>query len=82
MSTQVHDEDVELEDKSIALLSAQRKPVKSFTFGRHKVKTFSGDCEKSYAKQLTKKSKTPKKPAPSALEGDKMVVDLIDSLPQ
>lgn len=92
VTNQVHDEDIVLEDKSI-LLTAQRKPITSFSFGHRKMKTFnnvaatnnSAGDDKSYAKALTKKSKQPKK-SPSAststLECEKMMEDLIDSLPQ
>lgn len=87
MSTSVHDEDIELENKSI-LLIAQRKPVTSFSFGHKKTKAFSSsgggsNDQQSYAKQLTKKSKNQKKPSqPSALDDAKMVDDLMESLPQ
>lgn len=80
MSTQVHDEDIELEDKSIALLNTQRHPMRSFTFGHNKVKTF--DIQKNYAKQLTKKTQKPQRKCTSVLENDQMMVDLIDSLPK
>lgn len=86
-ANQLHDEDIVLEDKSI-LLTAQRKPITSFSFGHRKVKTFSSatttvDDKTSYAKALTKKSKQPKKPTTSStLESEKMIEDLIESLPQ
>lgn len=83
---QLHDEDIVLEDKSI-LLTAQRKPITSFSFGHRKAKTFSSTTttvdDKTYAKALTKKSKQPKKPTTSStLESEKMIEDLIESLPQ
>lgn len=84
---QVHDEDIVLEDKSIVLM-AQRKPITSFSFGHRKAKTFSSATvatadDKSYAKALTKKSKQPKKTAaPSTFECEKMIEDLIESLPE
>lgn len=83
ISNQVHDEDDVLEDKSILLLANQRKPIASFSFGHKKSKTFNSlsSHDKSYAKQLTKKSRNSKKHERSALEGEKMVVDLLESLP-
>lgn len=80
---QVHDEDIVLEDKSIVLM-AQRKPMTTFSFGHRKAKTFGAtDDDKSYAKVLTKNAKGPKKAASSStLECERMVEDLIDSLPQ
>lgn len=85
-ANQVHDEDIVLEDKSI-LLMAQRKPITTFSFGHRKVKTFSSATDighgKSYAKALTHKSQQPNIiPASSTLECEKMIEDLIDSLPQ
>lgn len=85
-ANQVHDEDIVLEDKSI-LLTAQRKPITSFSFGHGKAKTFSGaklsTHHKSYAMALTKKSKQPNKTSTSStLECEKMVEDLMESLPQ
>lgn len=85
-ANQVHDEDIELEDKSI-VLTAQRKPITSFSFGHRKAKTFNSASaiadDKSYAKALTKKTKQPKKTtAPTTLECEKMIEDLIESLPQ
>lgn len=81
MSTSVHEEDIELENKSI-LLTAQRRPVTSFSFGHKKTKAFASPDQHSYAKQLTKKSKNQKKSPQSALEDVKMVDDLMESLPQ
>lgn len=83
---QVHDEDIVLEDKSI-LLTAQRKPITSFSFGHRKAKTFSGATsntnEKSYAMALTKKSKQPNKTSTASTpECEKMIEDLMESLPQ
>lgn len=85
-ANQVQDEDIVLEDKSI-LLMAQRKPITSFSFGHRKAKTFSSATDtadgRSYAKALTQKSKQPKRSsASSTLECEKMIEDLIDSLPQ
>lgn len=55
-----------------------KKPLKSINFGHSKVKTFKPDT--SYAKVLTKNQK--KKSATKILDDNKMVVDLIASLPE
>lgn len=55
-----------------------KKPLKGMNFGHSKVKTFKSD--NSYAKALTKNQK--KKPASQILDDNKMVVDLIASLPE
>lgn len=55
-----------------------KKPPKSVNFGHSKVKTFKPDT--SYAKVLTKNQK--KKSATQILDDNKMVVDLIASLPE
>lgn len=82
VSVTTHDEDIELEDKSI-LLTAQRKHFTNFTFGHKKSKSFqsNGSHNKSYAQQLTAKSEITKKPQ-SALENSSMVDELMESLPQ
>ena len=85
MSVTTHDEDIELEDKSI-LLTAQRKPFKNFSFGRSKSKTFmssNASQERSYAKQLTANSEigaTSK--TNSGLDDTNLVDELMESLPQ
>lgn len=79
VSVTTHDEDIELEDKSI-LLTAQRKQFTNFSFGHKKSKTFRSNHQ-SYAKQLTSKSETTKKPQ-SGLENANLVDELMESLPQ
>lgn len=84
------DEDIELEDKSIALLD-NRKPIKAFSFGRSKVKTFSSLCDlpnendsmkSNNNNRKGKHSKKQKTKEISTLESDKMIVDLMESLPK
>lgn len=80
LSVAGNDEDIELENKSI-LLTAQRKQFTNFRFGNRKVKTFSGN---DYAKLLAAKAENSKESEtqPSTLENDKMIDDLMESLPQ
>lgn len=74
------DEDVELENKSI-LLTAQRKPITNFSFGHAKCKVFRNN-DKSYAKALVGQLKDSKnKHQTSALDDNKMIDDLMNSLP-
>lgn len=82
MSVTTHDEDIELEDKSI-LLTAQRKPFTNFSFGHKKSKTFrtNGPNNQSYAKQLTAKSEINNKPQ-SGLDDSHLMDELMESLPQ
>lgn len=87
VSVTTHDEDIELENKSI-LLTAQRKHFTNFSFGHKKSKTFqrstgssSGGGGQSYAKQLTAKSEITKKPQ-SVLDNQQLVDELMESLPQ
>lgn len=84
VSVTTHDEDIELEDKSI-LLTAQRKHFTNFSFGHKKTKTFQSNvasqCSNNYAKRLTVKSEIKNKPK-SGLDDVNMVDELIDSLPQ
>lgn len=75
-----HDEDVELEDKSI-LLTAQRKNFAHFSFGHNKTRTFRSNPSLSYAKHLTAKSEITKNPH-AGLEDANLVDELMDSLPQ
>lgn len=79
VSVTSHDEDIELEDKSI-LLTAQRKHFTNFSFGHKKTKTFRSNNQ-SYAKQLTAKSEVTHKPQPG-LDNANLVDELMDSLPQ
>lgn len=80
VSVTTHDEDIELEDKSI-LLTAQRKQFTNFSFGHKKSKTFKRSNDQTYAKQLTAKSEPTKKPQ-SGLENSNLVDELMESLPQ
>ncbi|XP_031626445.1 zinc finger protein 511 [Contarinia nasturtii] len=80
VSVTSHDEDVELEDKSI-LLMTQRKNFAHFSFGHNKTKTFRSNSNQCYAKQLTAKSEITKKPQ-SGLDDANLVDELMDSLPQ
>lgn len=81
VSVTSHDEDIELENKSI-LLTAQRKPFTNFSFGHKKSKTFrsNGPKNTSYAKQLTAKSEITNK-TQSGLENANLVDGLMESLP-
>lgn len=93
VSVTTHDEDVELEDKSI-LLTAQRKHLTNFSFGHKKTKTFrsntssqskinsGGSSNNSYAKQLTAKSETKNNKQNSGLNDANMIDELMESLPQ
>lgn len=90
VSVTTHDEDIELEDKSI-LLTAQRKHFTNFSFGHKKTKTFrssqnqsssSGSGGNSYAKQLTAKSEIKQTKSQSGLDDVNMVDELMDSLPK
>lgn len=86
-----HDEDIELENKSI-LLTAQRKQFTNFSFGHKKTKTFrssqnqsSSGSSNSYAKQLAAKAEAKQnKPnkAQLGLDDVHMVDELMDSLPK
>lgn len=58
------------------------KPIRNFSFGHGSVKTFNKEMDKSYARQLTKKTNSRKKTTKNVLENEKMVEDLLDSLPQ
>lgn len=81
VSVTTHDEDIELENKSI-LLTAQRKQFTNFSFGHNKSKTFrSNGQNQSYAKQLTAKSNITNKPQ-TGLDNTNLVDELMDSLPQ
>lgn len=80
VSVTTHDEDIELEDKSI-LLTAQRKHFGNFSFGHKKSKTFRPGASHSYAKQLTAKSELPPK-TQTGLDDAHLVDELMDSLPQ
>ncbi|KAG4076827.1 hypothetical protein HA402_004429 [Bradysia odoriphaga] len=55
-----------------------QKPIRTINFGHSKVKTFKSDT--CYAKALTKNQK--KKPPTQILDDNKMVVDLMASLPE
>lgn len=66
---------------SEAVSTSSRKPIKHFSFGHGNVKTFISEPDKSYAKQLTKKSNA-KNYKKNVLESEKMVEDLLESLPQ
>lgn len=83
--TATHDEDIELENKSI-LLTAQRKPFTNFSFGHKKTKTFRSSQSSngnSYAKQLAAKSEVNKQNKPQrGLDDVNMVDELMDSLPK
>lgn len=83
--TATHDEDIELENKSI-LLTAQRKPFTNFSFGHKKTKTFrssqSQSGSNSYAKQLAAKSGVKQNKPPLGLDDVNMVDELMDSLPK
>lgn len=68
-------------ERSDALNSSTRKPIRYFSFGHGNVKTFHTVSDKSYAKQLTKKSKI-KKTTKNVLDNEKMVEDLLENLPQ
>lgn len=85
VSVTTHDEDIELEDKSI-LLTAQRKHFTNFSFGHKKTKTFRSTSQNhssnSYAKQLTAKSEIKQNKSQSGLDDINMVDELIDSLPK
>lgn len=87
VSVTTHDEDIELEDKSI-LLTAQRKHLTNFSFGHKKTKTFRSNASSSqsgsgsYAKQLTAKSEIKHNKPKSGLTDANMVDELMDSLPQ
>lgn len=89
VSVTTHDEDIELEDKSI-LLTAQRKHFTNFSFGHKKAKTFRSNASSqsqggtsSYAKQLTAKSAIKQnKSSQSGLDDINMVDELMDSLPK
>lgn len=75
-----HDEDIELENKSI-LLTAQRKPFTNFSFGHKKSKTFQSSSN-SYAKQLAAKSAAKQNKPQLGLDDVNMVDELMDSLPK
>lgn len=83
VSVASHDEDIELEDKSI-LLTAQRKQFTNFSFGHKKTKTFRSNVSnsQSYAKQLTAKSDINKNQPQSGLDNTNLVDELMESLPQ
>lgn len=90
VSVATHDEDIELEDKSI-LLTAQRKHYTNFSFGHKKSKSFQSNGSHSYAKLLAAKSgnttssstSTSTSKETSVLENStNMVDDLMESLPQ
>ncbi|XP_055302063.1 protein lethal(2)k10201 [Sitodiplosis mosellana] len=84
VSVTTHDEDIELEDKSI-LLTAQRKHFTNFSFGHKKSKAFRSNAPAhSYVKQLTAKSETNKPPSGGGggLDNANLVDDLMESLPQ
>lgn len=85
VSVTTHDEDIELEDKSI-LLTAQRKHFTNFSFGHKKSKAFhSNATAQSYAKQLTAKSVINTKQSQSTtvgLDNANLVDELMESLPQ
>ena len=87
VSVTTHDEDIELEDKSI-LLTAQRKHFTNFSFGHKKTKTFRSNASSqnqsssSYAKQLTSKSEIKTNKPQSGLDDINMVDELMDSLPK
>lgn len=82
VSGPTHDEDIELENKSI-LLTAQRKPFTNFSFGHKKSKAFrsNGPQNQSYAKQLTAKSEICNKQQ-TGLDNTNLVDELMESLPQ
>lgn len=79
VSVTTHDEDIELEDKSI-LLTAQRKHFTNFSFGHKKTKSFQSN--QSYAKQLTAKSQIPNTKPKTGLDNVNLVDELMESLPQ
>lgn len=86
VSVTTHDEDIELEDKSI-MLTAQRKHLTNFSFGHKKSRTFRpnapSQCQSSsYAKQLTAKSEIKQNKPKSGLNDANMIDELMDSLPQ
>lgn len=89
ISVTTHDEDIELEDKSI-LLTAQRKHFTNFSFGHKKTKTFRSNVSSSqsqgsisYAKQLTAKSEIKHNNKPqSGLDDINMVDELMENLPK
>lgn len=87
VSVTTHDEDIELENKSI-LLTAQRKNFTNFSFGHKKTKTFRSNMSSqnqsssSYAKQLTAKSEIKHNKPQSGLNNTNMVDELMDSLPK
>lgn len=80
VSVTTHDEDIELEDKSI-LLTAQRKHFTNFSFGHKRAKAFRPQPNSSYAKQLTATSEITSKPQ-SGLDNAHLVDELMESLPQ
>lgn len=79
VSVTTHDEDIELEDKSI-LLTAQRKHFTNFSFGHNKTKSFQSN--QNYAKQLTAKSQIPNTKPKTGLDNVNLVDELMESLPQ
>lgn len=82
VSVTTHDEDIELEDKSI-LLTAQRKHFTNFSFGHKKSKPFRSNAPShNYAKQLTAKSEVTSNKPQSGLDNANLVDELMESLPQ
>lgn len=82
VSVTTHDEDIELEDKSI-LLTAQRKHFTNFSFGHKKSKAFRSNAPAhNYAKQLTAKSEVTNNKPKSGLDNANLVDELMESLPQ
>ncbi len=66
---------------SVDSVDEVKKPIKTIHFGHSKVKTFKAS-DTSYAKALTKNQKKKPTAEPTQiLDDNKMVVDLIASLP-